>query len=504
MTDEQTRAYGPPPQQTYQAAGARIVAGRYALLGELGRGGMGIVWRAQDQVIGRQVAIKELKFLEGQEDASVLSERMLREVRAAGRLNDPAVVTVYDVVNEGGATFIVMELVEAPTLADLVRERGPMPAQQVALVGERVLSALRAAHTAGIVHRDVKPANIMVAPDGRVKLTDFGIAHATDDPRLTTTGMIVGSPAFMAPERVEGHDAMPESDLWSLGTTLFFASEGIVAFERSTTAATLHAIMTEAPYLTRIQGPLAAAILGLLVTKPEARMSYDQVRSLLSAAQGVQAQPTPPSGGTAMLHPGQPMTRLASAPAPAKRNLRPLWLSLAAVAVVAALVGGIFLGRWMAAPAGNSQAQPTLTYGINGQLKIALSGDCYNVPLADQVTMNSETSGTCNKPHLVEIYAKGTLLDVQSASDKDATVVAYPGAEVVNRIAEAVCSATFNSDVVPSPQRSGLYWRAVVPTEAEWNRPLGEDDNDYSREYLCVLAKTDGGQLTSQITTKVK
>jgi serine/threonine protein kinase len=257
LTDEQTRPYG-PPQQTHQATGPRIVAGRYALLGELGRGGMGVVWRAQDQVIGRQVAIKELKFPDGVEDASVLSERMLREVRAAGRLNDPAVVTVYDVVNEGGATYIVMELVEAPTLADLVRERGPLPAQQVAQVGERVLSALRAAHAAGIVHRDVKPANIMVAPDGRVKLTDFGIAHATDDPRLTTSGMIVGSPAFMAPERVEGRDAMPESDLWSLGTTLFFAAEGIVAFERSTTAATLHAIMTEAPYLTRVQGPRGA------------------------------------------------------------------------------------------------------------------------------------------------------------------------------------------------------------------------------------------------------
>ncbi|OXM53042.1 serine/threonine protein kinase [Amycolatopsis thailandensis] len=501
MTDEQTRPYG-PPQQTFQAPGGRIVAGRYALLGELGRGGMGIVWRAQDQVIGRQVAIKELKFPNAPEDASVLSERMLREVRSGGRLNDPAVVTVYDVVTENGATYIVMELVEAPTLADLVRERGPLPAQQVAQVGERVLSALRAAHAAGIVHRDVKPANIMVAPDGRVKLTDFGIAHAADDPRLTTSGMIVGSPAFMAPERVEGRDAMPESDLWSLGTTLFFAAEGIVAFERSTTAATLHAIMTEAPYLTRVQGPLAAAILGLLVTKPEARMSYDQVRSLLSAAQGVQAQPTPPSGGTAMMQPGQPMTRLA--PAPAKRNLRPLWLSLAAVAVIGALVGGIFLGRWMAAPAGNAQAQPTLTYGINGQLKIDLSGDCYNVPLAENTTMNSETSGNCAKNHLVEVYAKGDLLGVESAGDKDATVVAYPGAEVVSRIAEAVCSATFNSDVVPAQQRSGLYWRAVVPTEAEWNRPLGEDDHDYSREYLCLLAKTDGGQLTSQITTKVK
>ncbi|MFE6617488.1 serine/threonine-protein kinase [Amycolatopsis sp. NPDC057786] len=500
MTDEQTRPYG-PPQQTQQASGARIVAGRYALLGELGRGGMGIVWRAQDQVIGRQVAIKELKFPNAPEDASVLTERMLREVRSAGRLNDPAVVTVYDVVTENGATYIVMELVEAPTLADLVRDHGPLPAQQIALVGERVLSALRAAHAAGIVHRDVKPANIMVASDGRVKLTDFGIAHAADDPRLTTSGMIVGSPAFMAPERVEGRDAMPESDLWSLGTTLFFAAEGIVAFERSTTAATLHAIMTEAPYLTRVQGPLAAAILGLLVTKPEARMSYDQVRSLLAAAQGVQAQPTPPSGGTAMMpQSGQPMTRLA--PAPAKRNLRPLWLSLAAVAVIGALVGGIFLGRWMAAPSGNNQAQPTLTYGINGQIKLGASGDCYNVPLKEGVNLNDGIS--CGKDHLLEVFAKGSLLDVESYSDDDAQVAVYPGADAVNRIAESLCSATFNSNVVPGAQRASLTWRAVVPTEAEWNRPPNDDDPSYSRGFLCLLAKTDGSQIPAQITTKVK
>jgi len=500
LTDEQTRPYG-PPQQTRQATGARIVAGRYALQGELGRGGMGVVWRAQDQVIGRQVAIKELKFPNAPEDASVLTERMLREVRSAGRLNDPAVVTVYDVVTENGATYIVMELVEAPTLADLVRDRGPLPAQQIALVGERVLSALRAAHAAGIVHRDVKPANIMVAPDGRVKLTDFGIAHAADDPRLTTSGMIVGSPAFMAPERVEGRDALPESDLWSLGTTLFFAAEGIVAFERSTTAATLHAIMTEAPYLTRVQGPLAAAILGLLVTKPEARMSYDQVRGLLAAAQGVQAQPTPPSGGTAMMpQSGRPMTRLA--PAPAKRNLRPLWLSLAAVAVIGALVGGIFLGRWMAAPEVSKQAQPTLTYGINGQVKLGSSGDCYNVPLKEGINLNDGIS--CDKDHLLEVFAKGSLLDVQSYSDDDALVAAYPGADAVSRIAEALCSATFTSNVVPAAQRSTLIWRPVVPTEAEWNRPPNDEDPGYSRKFLCLLAMADGSQIPAQITTKVK
>ncbi|KMS82228.1 serine/threonine protein kinase, partial [Streptomyces regensis] len=186
---------------------ARTVAGRYSLLQELGRGGMGVVWRGEDTVIGRQVAVKELRMPDG-ESATVFSERVLREVRTGGRLNDPAVVTVFDVVTEGDATFIVMELVEAPTLSDLVAARGPMPAHEVARIGEQVLSALEAAHRAGIVHRDVKPGNIMVAPNGRTKLTDFGIAQAVDDPRITTSGMLIGSPAFMSPERVAGQEAV--------------------------------------------------------------------------------------------------------------------------------------------------------------------------------------------------------------------------------------------------------------------------------------------------------
>jgi serine/threonine protein kinase len=331
VTDEQTRPY---PPHAPVAPGQRVVAGRYLLLGELGRGGMGVVWRAQDQVIGRPVAVKELRLPDA-ESAAVFSERALREVRTGGRLNDPAVVTVYDVVTDGGTTFIVMELVEAPSLAELVRQRGPMPAAQAAQLGERV----------------VKPANILVAPDGRVKLTDFGIAHAIDDPRLTTSGMIVGSPAFMAPERVEGREALPASDLWSLGATLFFAVEGSIPFERATTAATLHAIMTEIPYLTRGQGPIAAAILGLLVANPDARLTAAQTQNLLTTAQGV--RPTPPNG-TAMV---QPMTRVA--PQPPKKNLRALWISLAAVLVVGALIGGFFAGKAYQTPAVDQQKQPT-------------------------------------------------------------------------------------------------------------------------------------------------
>ncbi|MEV7044055.1 serine/threonine-protein kinase [Amycolatopsis sp. NPDC051061] len=495
MTDEQTRPYPPRAPAT---PGQRVVAGRYALLGELGRGGMGVVWRAQDQVIGRPVAVKELRLPDA-ESAAVFSERALREVRTGGRLNDPAVVTVYDVITDGGTTFIVMELVEAPSLADLVRQRGPMPAAQAALMGERVLAALQAAHAAGIVHRDVKPANILVAPDGRVKLTDFGIAHAVDDPRLTTSGMIVGSPAFMAPERVEGREALPASDLWSLGATLFFAVEGSIPFERATTAATLHAIMTEIPYLTRGQGPIAAAILGLLVANPDARLTAAQAQNLLTTAQGV--RPTPP-GGTAMV---QPMTRLT--PQPAKKNLRALWLSVAAVLVVGALVGGFFAGRAFEAPAVDQQKLPTLTFGLGGQMRVDASSSypCYNATVQDGGVISGDNDGDCKDSHTLEIYDAGDVIGAASWSDSDATVAAYPGLEAATAVAEARCAASFRSSIVPDAKREGLKYRALVPTQAQW-QSLPDEDSGHSptREFYCVLAKADGGPISAPIVTKVK
>ncbi|WP_410613571.1 serine/threonine-protein kinase [Amycolatopsis sp. lyj-109] len=492
MTDEQTRPY---PPQAPVTPGQRVVAGRYLLLGELGRGGMGVVWRAQDQVIGRQVAVKELRLPDA-ESAAVFSERALREVRTGGRLNDPAVVTVYDVVTDGGTTFIVMELVEAPSLADLVRQRGPMPAAQAAQLGERVLAALQAAHAAGIVHRDVKPANILVAPDGRVKLTDFGIAHAVDDPRLTTSGMIVGSPAFMAPERVEGREAMPASDLWSLGATLFFAVEGSIPFERATTAATLHAIMTEIPYLTRGQGPIAAAILGLLVTNPDARLTAAQAQNLLTTAQGV--RPTPPRG-TAMLG--------ASAPQPPQRKShRVLWLTAAAVLVVAALVGGFLAGKAFETPAADEQKQPTMTYGVGGQLRVDINdyNRCYNGPVQDGAIISKDDNQTeCTKSHTLEVYEIGGLLSVENWTSDDAKIAAYPGLPAVTASAEAACATAFRSSIVPEARRPDLTFRALVPTQAEWEAMPAKNEQP-AREFYCVLAKADGGPITAPIVTKVK
>ncbi|WP_228771996.1 serine/threonine-protein kinase [Actinokineospora iranica] len=247
---------------------------------------MGVVWRAQDQVIGRQVALKEVPIPPGigGREREIFLERVLREARTAGRLNDPAVVTVFDVTAEHGSAYIVMELVEAPTLADLLA-RGPLPDARVREIARQVIGALRTAHAAGIVHRDVKPSNIMVLPGDRVKLADFGIARAMDDPALTTTGMM-GSPGYMAPELFSGASPGPASDLWALGATLFHAVEGQAPFTRTTTAATLHAIMFDKPRPVRAQGALASVVLGLLNHDPDARLTAGGVLSLLGPASG--------------------------------------------------------------------------------------------------------------------------------------------------------------------------------------------------------------------------
>ncbi|HEX8870243.1 MAG TPA: serine/threonine-protein kinase [Lentzea sp.] len=251
-----------------------MIAGRYAKIRELGRGGMGVVWLAEDQVIGRQVALKELRTSE--------TERVLSEARTAGRLNSPNVVAIHDVITDDGVTYIVMELVEAPTLTDLMARR-TFTEDEVASIGLQTLNALEAAHAAGIVHRDVKPSNIMVAPDGTVKLTDFGIARAMDDPGLTATGGIMGSPGYMAPELFAGQPPSPASDLWALGATMFHAIEGRSPFQRDTTAATMHAIMYDEPVLQRARGPLATVIMGLLHQNPAQRLTAAQTRAQLGS-----------------------------------------------------------------------------------------------------------------------------------------------------------------------------------------------------------------------------
>jgi len=263
----------------------RLVAGRYALSEVLGRGGMGTVWRATDRVLGREVALKEVTFSVDLTAAerTILRERTMREARAAARLDHPCVATVYDVIEEDGRPWLVMEHVSARSLQDLLEEQGPLTPSAVARIGLDVLSALEAAHGAGIVHRDVKPANVLVGADGHACLTDFGIATTTGDSSLTTGGALIGSPSYMAPERAYGDEPRPPVDLWSLGATLYAAVEGRPPFARGEAMATMLSVVSEHPAPMVRAGPLEPVLQGLLTKDPAARTDAGRARHQLSA-----------------------------------------------------------------------------------------------------------------------------------------------------------------------------------------------------------------------------
>src|SRR4030095_10109163 len=265
-------------------SGGRMVANRYALSAPLGRGGMGVVWRARDAVLGREVAVKEVVFppTMADQERRPAQARVMREARAAARLNHPGAVTFDDGVTDHGGTFIVMELINAPTLADLVRSEGPLPAGRVAEIGAQVAGALEAAHQAGIVHRDVKPGNVMVPGNGTAKLADFGIASLQGDPQLTATGLVIGSPAYMAPEQAKGEESGPAADFWALGATMFYAVEGVAPFDRGTSIATLAAVVNDPPRTPRRAGALTGLITALLAKDPADRPTGPKVRAWLN------------------------------------------------------------------------------------------------------------------------------------------------------------------------------------------------------------------------------
>src|SRR4051794_12138585 len=275
----------------------RVVAGRYALGEVLGRGGMGTVWLATDRVLEREVALKEVTFSVDltDEERTILRERTMREARAAARLDHPCVTTVYDVVEEGGKPWLVMEHVSARSLQELLEERGPLAPDAVARIGLDVLAALDAAHRAGIVHRDVKPANVLVGRDGHAFLTDFGIATTTGDSSLTTQGALIGSPSYMAPERANGDQPGPAVDLWSLGATLYAGAEGRPPFDRGEPMATLMSVVSDHPAPMLRAGPLEPVLRGLLAKDPAQRSTAAQTRRQLEAVLSDTARvPAPP------------------------------------------------------------------------------------------------------------------------------------------------------------------------------------------------------------------
>ncbi|WP_165959237.1 serine/threonine-protein kinase [Actinomadura sp. KC345] len=310
----------------------RVLAGRYRLEGRIGSGGMGTVWSAVDETLRRTVAVKEIVFPDvlTPEERRVATGRAQREARAAALIDHPGVITVHDVVIEDERPWIVMELVRGTSLAEVLRRGGPRPPAVAAQIGLEVLDALDAAHAKGILHRDVKPGNVLLAEDGRVVLTDFGVASIEADPALTRTGTFVGSPGYIAPEWLRERPGGPGSDLWSLAATLYTAVEGRPPFERDGPMAVLGAVLAEEPLPPRQAGSLAPLLWYLLQKEPSARPESEDVRRVLRNVSAGR-----PSG----LPGAMPVPR----PAPPRRGPRRVWVPVAAGVAVVAL-GGMVAG----------------------------------------------------------------------------------------------------------------------------------------------------------------
>ncbi|QFQ99863.1 serine/threonine protein kinase [Streptomyces phaeolivaceus] len=357
----------PDPGTGTDPGTGRLIAGRYRLLAKLGHGGMGTVWRAQDETVDREVAVKEPRVpdhLPDRERANAF-ERMRREARAAARLDHPSVVNVHDVAVVDGKPWIVMELVRGRSLGDALQE-GTLGVRDAARIGLDVLGALEAAHAAGILHRDVKPDNVLLGRHDRVVLTDFGIAQIEGETNLTDTGGFVGSPEYIAPERVLGQRPGPASDLWSLGVVLYAATEGVSPFRRSNTPATLQSVLNATPAApASATGPLAEAINGLLQKDPARRPSAARVRELLETA----ADPPAPA-------PTQVVQHLAAPPAPQGKGIRvgaKTLAGLGAVVVAAAVTAYLVIADPFAGPLPDGWKQRDL--GTKVAASLGVPGD---------------------------------------------------------------------------------------------------------------------------------
>ncbi|GAA2994807.1 serine/threonine-protein kinase [Streptomyces fulvorobeus] len=332
----------------------RLLAGRYRLGEVLGRGGMGTVWRAVDETLGRTVAVKELRFPSAIDDDEKrrLITRTLREAKAIARIRNNGAVTVYDVVDEDDRPWIVMELIEGKSLAEAIREDGTLTPRRAAEVGLAILDVLRQAHRQGILHRDVKPSNVLIAEDGRVVLTDFGIAQVEGDPSVTSTGMLVGAPSYISPERARGHKPGPPADMWSLGGLLYASVEGSPPYDKGSAIATLTAVMTEPLDPPKNAGPLTDVIYGLLAREPEDRLDDAGARALLNDVISASEEPVPPPASStqvmalptdaeiAAAGAGAPSERKPKAAAPSVPKPKPKAAAVPAAAAAAAAVTG--------------------------------------------------------------------------------------------------------------------------------------------------------------------
>ncbi|MFI2629898.1 serine/threonine-protein kinase [Streptomyces collinus] len=338
-------------------AGGRVVAGRYRLEERLGRGGMGVVWRATDQLLGRKVAVKELPVDETLSAAQARRRRdgTLREARAVAQLSHPHIIVVHDVVEDDERPYIVMELIEGGSLADRLAQRGPVDAAEAARIGIALLGALGAAHAAGVLHRDLKPDNVLLETGtDRVVLTDFGIAQVAGAPTLTENGAFVGSPEYTAPERMSGVRTGPESDLWSLGALLCAALSGESPFHRDSLGGILHAVVVGDIQPPAQAGPLMPVVRGLLERDPDRRLDAERAERMLRAFRDTGRTPMSPPAyaptvgnvprrrplGLAVRQPSAAPVELSSPGRPEEPFLRqPARRVLIAALLVAAMAG---------------------------------------------------------------------------------------------------------------------------------------------------------------------
>jgi serine/threonine protein kinase len=326
-----------------------LLAGRYRLGAVIGVGGMGVVWRGHDELLGRDVAVKEMIWPPHltEQERQIACRRATREAQMAGRLSHRNVVRIYDIVEEDSHPCIVMEFLPYKSLREILDEEGPVPPDRGAQIGLGVLGALSAAHAEGILHRDVKPANILVGPDGRVVLTDFGIARAADSPTLTADGTVLGSPSYIAPERARGGQsaAGAPGDLWGLGASLYTAVEGHPPFERNGALATLTAVVADELEQPTHAGPLEPVISGLLRKDPAQRLGTAEAGELLrqvaepQATEPQIAEPRPAPAPAASPRPVVPEPWQPDPPRP--RRSRRLMVTLAALVAAAAAVTGL-------------------------------------------------------------------------------------------------------------------------------------------------------------------
>lgn len=381
---------------------AVMVGGRYRLLRTIGRGGMGTVWQAHDEVLGRDVAVKEVLPPTGltDEEREEFAVRTFREARAAGRVAHPGVAAVYDVLEEQGHPWIVMQLVHSRTLGEQIRDEGPMSQLDVASVGLQLTEALRAAHAAGVLHRDVKPDNVLLTEDGRAVLTDFGIATTEDEAPVTRTGILIGTPSFMAPERAAGGRARPASDLWSLGVTLYMAVEGHSPFHRDNALATLGAVMHAEPEPLARAGVLAPVVMGLLRKDPSERMTLDEAARRLSV---ILAGGAPDQTGPVAL-PG--VTRRAGLLGrPGDGSGRGRALPLAAIAggalVVAVVTGG---AAWWSKRSDDLPSGPGTVPAV-----VASTAPDRTTPATDRATDPTGPEDTASRPPASQPTERGTV-----------------------------------------------------------------------------------------------